>query len=201
MRLAYSARLVGHSVVWKVPPCRRVCRRALTPRDALSRLCRAVMFADDRCIRALTQARCRKSPAEDARFGAVERRMMNLLMVSVAGALGSASRYLVSLGAYRWLGSAFPYGTLAVNVLGSFLIALIMQVALRGSLISPLVRLTLTTGFLGGFTTYSAFNYESLDMLSKGAWRLAITNLLVTLFGCLFAGALGYRVARALIPA
>jgi len=122
--------------------------------------------------------------------------MKTLLLVAIAGAVGSASRYLVSLGAVRWFGPGFPYGTLTVNVVGSFLIALIMQIGLRTEALTPLMRVTLTTGFLGGFTTYSAFNYESLDMMSRGAWRLALTNLAATVVACLVAGVLGFRVAR-----
>ena len=125
--------------------------------------------------------------------------MKTVLLVAIAGAVGSASRYLVSLGAVRWFGPGFPYGTLTVNVVGSFLIALIMQIGLRTEALTPVMRITLTTGFLGGFTTYSAFNYESLDMMSRGAWRLALTNLMATLISCLVAGALGFRVARIVI--
>lgn len=125
---------------------------------------------------------------------------MNLLMVAGAGALGSALRYLMSLGTLRWLGDYFPYGTLAVNLAGSFLIAIILQGAARSDLVPPLARLALTSGFLGGFTTYSAFNYECLDLLSRGAWRLAGANLLCTVLGCLAAGALGVWAARAWLP-
>ena len=124
--------------------------------------------------------------------------MKTLLLVAIAGAVGSASRYLVSLGAARLFGPGFPYGTLTVNVVGSFLIALIMQIGLRTEALTPVMRITLTTGFLGGFTTYSAFNYESLDLMSRGAWRLGLTNLAATLISCLVAGALGFRVARML---
>lgn len=86
--------------------------------------------------------------------------MKNLLLVTVAGGIGSAARYLVSMGMLRLVGPGFPYGTLTVNVVGSFLIALLIQVSLASEQISPVMRLTLTTGFLGGFTTYSAFNFE-----------------------------------------
>ncbi len=122
--------------------------------------------------------------------------MKNLLLVSLAGAVGSAARYLTSLGLTRILGEGFPYGTFAVNVLGSFLIAFIMQVSLRSGAISPVMRLTLTTGLLGGFTTYSAFNYESLELLSRGSWRMGALNVAMTVVVCLMAGALGYRAAR-----
>jgi len=116
--------------------------------------------------------------------------------LTVAGALGSAGRYLTASGMTRLLGSGFPYGTLTVNVIGSFLIAFIMQLSLRGEAIFPVMSLTLTKGFLGGFTTYSAFNYESLDLLSRGSWRLGFANLALTLMVCLASGALGYRAAR-----
>lgn len=122
--------------------------------------------------------------------------MKNLLLVTVAGGIGSAARYLVSMGMLRLVGPGFPYGTLTVNVVGSFLIALLIQVSLASEQISPVMRLTLTTGFLGGFTTYSAFNFESLELMSRGEWRLALTNLLVTVVTCLVAGALGWRAAR-----
>lgn len=122
--------------------------------------------------------------------------MKNLLLVTLAGGIGSAARYLVSMGMLRLVGPGFPYGTLTVNVVGSFLIALVIQLSLASDQISPVMRLTLTTGFLGGFTTYSAFNYESLELMSRGAWRLALTNLAVTMVTCLAAGALGWRAAR-----
>jgi CrcB protein len=125
--------------------------------------------------------------------------MKTVLLVAAAGGVGSAARYLVSLGALRLFGPGFPYGTLTVNVVGSFVIALIMQLALRTEAITPLVRVVLTTGFLGGFTTYSAFNYESLDMMSRGAWRTGFANLVITVVACLAAGSLGFRVARTLV--
>ncbi|MBI5534758.1 MAG: fluoride efflux transporter CrcB [Deltaproteobacteria bacterium] len=125
--------------------------------------------------------------------------MKTLVLISIAGGVGSAARYLVSLGAVRYLGQGFPYGTLIVNVLGSFVIAIVMHLGLRSDVLSPTARITLATGLMGGFTTYSAFNYETLDLVSRGSFRLAATNVLVTLVACIAAGLVGLGAARALL--
>jgi CrcB protein len=103
------------------------------------------------------------------------------------------------LGALRLLGSSLPYGTLTVNVLGSFLIGLIMHVGLETTLISPSVRIFLTTGVMGGLTTYSAFNYETLELATDGDWSLALVNIVATLIACLVAGVAGLAAGRALV--
>ena len=125
--------------------------------------------------------------------------MGRLLWISLGGALGTAARYLMSVWLLRALGPAFPYGTLAVNVIGSFLLGVIMQAGLDTTLLSPTTRVVLGTGVMGGFTTYSTFNYETLQYLQAGAWAMAGLNVAVTLFVCLAAGALGVAVARALL--
>jgi CrcB protein len=117
------------------------------------------------------------------------------LLVCLAGALGTGTRYLVSLAAAKWLPATFPYGTLAVNVVGCFLIAAVMQAALLSSALSPTLRLVLTTGFMGGLTTYSAFNYETTKLWLNGSYALAIVYLGVTLLGCIVAGLLGSLAA------
>ena len=122
--------------------------------------------------------------------------MTRLLLIGLAGALGTCTRYLVGLGAGRILGSGFPFGTLVVNVVGCFLIAAITQVALTTDLISPTLRLTLTTGFMGGLTTYSSFNLETTQLLQSRAWYAAMVNFGVTVGGCFIAGLLGFAVAR-----
>lgn len=122
--------------------------------------------------------------------------MTRVLLIGLAGALGTLARYFVGVYAGRSLGTSFPYGTLIVNVLGCFLIALVSQLALSTTLVSPTVRLTLTTGFMGGFTTYSSFNYETTNLLRERAWAAGAVNLGVTLLGCFIAGLLGLAVAR-----
>lgn len=125
--------------------------------------------------------------------------MARLVLISLGGALGTAARYLLSGWLLRVLGPAFPYGTLAVNVIGSFLLGALMHVGLQTALLSPTARLVLGTGVMGGFTTYSTFNYETLQYLQQGAWGLAGLNVAATLLVCLAAGALGVAAARLLV--
>jgi fluoride exporter len=117
------------------------------------------------------------------------------IWICVGGALGTGSRYLVGIWAARALGTAFPYGTLIVNVVGSFLISVVMVLSIDSGVIPLPVRLFLTTGFMGGFTTYSSFNYETLRLLQSGAFGAAATNVLATLLACAAAGLLGLVVA------
>lgn len=122
--------------------------------------------------------------------------MANLVLVCVGGALGSGARYVVATWAAQAFGPDFPRGTILVNLVGSFLIALVMGLSLRTGAISPGVRLFLTTGIMGGFTTYSSFNYETLRFFDEGAAAYALFNVAVTVLGCLLAGLLGLLSAR-----
>src|SRR5574342_305604 len=103
--------------------------------------------------------------------------MDRLAWVCLGSALGGGARYLLSLAALRLLGPSFPYGTLVVNLVGSFLLGLLMHLALETTLVSPSLRIFLTTGVLGGLTTYSTFNYETLSLASEGDWQLAVINV------------------------
>jgi CrcB protein len=125
--------------------------------------------------------------------------MTRLLWIGLAGAMGTVTRYLVGLWAGRALGAGFPYGTLFVNLAGCFLIAAITHVALSSTLISPTMRLTLTTGFMGGLTTYSSFNLETTQLLQRGNWASASLNFGATVAGCFVAGLLGLVVARRIV--
>jgi CrcB protein len=122
--------------------------------------------------------------------------MRKLLLVSLGGALGSGARYLVAAWATEAFGPAFPRGTLLVNVAGSFLIAVILGVSLRMPAISPDVRVFLTTGVMGGFTTYSAFSYETVSLMERGASGPAWLNLVLTTSGCLAVCYLGMLTGR-----
>jgi|SRR5438270_5956292 len=124
--------------------------------------------------------------------------MARFCWICLGGAAGTGARYLMSGWLLRALGPGFPWGTLAVNVLGSFLLGLIMQVALATDLISPTLRLGLTTGVMGGFTTYSTFNYETLQYLQQNDWLAGFANLAATVLACLAAGALGVLSGRLL---
>jgi len=126
--------------------------------------------------------------------------LTRLFLVCLGGALGSGARYLVALGAARVLGSAFPWGTLAVNVAGSFLVTCVVHLSVASQAVSPELRLFLATGVMGGFTTYSTFNHETLQYLRDGALLLGAANLVLTVSACLAAGVLGLAAARALVP-
>jgi CrcB protein len=123
------------------------------------------------------------------------------LWICAGGAVGTGARYLLSGWTLLLLGTAFPWGTLAVNVLGSFLVSALMHVALATKLIAPTLRLALTSGVLGGFTTYSTFNYETLGHLREGAWRLGLVNVIATVLLCLAAGVAGLVFARSIVGA
>jgi CrcB protein len=125
--------------------------------------------------------------------------MARVLLIGLAGALGTLTRYGIGLWAGKALGTSFPYGTFIVNVSGCFLIALISQVALSTTLVSPTLRLTLTTGFMGGLTTYSSFNYETTTLLRERGIAAGLTNVGLTLAVCFLAGILGLVVARRLV--
>lgn len=118
------------------------------------------------------------------------------LLVCLGGAVGSGARYATSLWAAGALGTGFPFGTLIVNLGGSFLLGFLMHVATATELLSPDLRLMLTTGVMGGFTTYSTFNYETTQYLREGAWSPAMLNIAATLAGCLIAGFAGLALAR-----
>ena len=118
--------------------------------------------------------------------------MPPLLWVCAGGALGSGARYLVSGWALKVLGPGFAYGTFIVNIGGSFLLAMILQATLASSAISPNLRIAMTTGVMGGFTTYSTFSYETMVYFRDGAYWLATLNIVLTVVCCLGASFLGY---------
>jgi CrcB protein len=126
---------------------------------------------------------------------------MRVALVALGGAIGSVARYGVGALAAQLFGSAFPFGTLLVNLSGSFLIAIIMHVALAGTAISLELRIFLTTGIMGGYTTYSSFNYETLALINQRAYGLAGLNVAATVVGCFLAGVLGLATGRALAGA
>jgi CrcB protein len=125
--------------------------------------------------------------------------MTRYLWICFGSAVGGGIRYLVSGWTQRALGPSFPYGTLAVNLVGSFLLSAFMYGSIEATWISPTMRLALATGVLGGFTTYSTFNYETTKYLHDGAWWLAGANVTITVLGCLVASFLGWIAARWLL--
>ena len=122
---------------------------------------------------------------------------MTLLWVVIAGGLGSGSRYLIGRWAITALGAAFPYGTIIVNLAGCFALGVVAQLAATGA-INPELRIAIAVGFLGGFTTYSSFNQDTIALFSSGAVGAAGLNVAITLAGGLAAGALGLTAGRLL---
>lgn len=135
----------------------------------------------------------RVQPLDSLADQAVER----FLWICVAGAAGTGARYLIGTWASaRFGGGGLPVGTLIVNVAGCFLMGFIAQLALVVTNMPPTLRVALTTGFLGGLTTYSSFNHETTRLFEAGSPRMALLNFGVTVTGCLAAGMLGAWVAR-----
>jgi CrcB protein len=127
-----------------------------------------------------------------------KRRIVNMLAVALGAAVGANLRYALGVWAALRLGSGWPFGTFAINVLGCLLIgALLTLAATRLPLAEPL-RLLLVTGFLGGFTTFSTFGYESFALISAGNWPGALVYLVGSVLAGLLAVFLGAGLVRLL---
>ncbi len=122
--------------------------------------------------------------------------MIVVLYIALLGALGCLARYFLSGWVYDLIGSTLPYGTLAVNGIGAFLIGLVMEFSLRSTAVSPDLRIGLTIGFLGGFTTFSSFSYETFRLLEGAQLPQALGNVLLSVTACLAFTFLGVVAAR-----
>ena len=121
--------------------------------------------------------------------------MIKLLLIAMGGAVGALLRYAVSGVAYRLFGETFPWGTLAVNVLGSFLLGLLWALSER-MLFSPRLTAFLFIGVLGAFTTFSTYSLESFNLLRDGEIRLGLTNIIASNVLGLVVVLLGFVCAR-----
>lgn len=124
--------------------------------------------------------------------------MQKILYVGIGGFIGAALRYIISINSSKIFGGQLPYGTLIVNVLGGFLIGLIMELSLTTDIISPNTRLFLTTGILGGLTTFSTFSYETISLFGEGSYILGMLNTCLNLFLSLAGVVVGRFVAHLL---
>ncbi len=122
---------------------------------------------------------------------------MNVLLVAIGGAIGAAARYLAGLWIAARFGADFPWGTFFVNVTGSFLIGIVLVLVERGTLPGE-ARLFLAVGILGGYTTFSSFSYETLQLVNGGDIRPVLLNAFGQLFVGLLVVYLGVVFARAL---
>ena len=122
---------------------------------------------------------------------------MNLLIIALGGALGAVSRFLLGNGVSRALGSALPYGTFVINIVGCFAMGLLMTIIVDREMLPAAWRLFLCVGFLGGFTTFSSFGYEALMLLTEGRMLAALAYAGGSVVLGLVAAAAGVLCARA----
>ncbi len=123
---------------------------------------------------------------------------MDLIFIGMGGFLGAISRYLTASLMHRLFGIGFPYGTLFVNVLGTFILCTFLPLSLEIYQIPAELRAAVTVGFCGAFTTFSTFSFETLSLLQDGYNTVAFLNIFGNLFLCLLAGWLGFMVSRLL---
>ena len=121
---------------------------------------------------------------------------LSLLAIAIGGGLGSIVRFVISREMGNWLGNYLPYGTLTVNVAGSLALGWFITFFFDRPELSSALRLGLTVGFLGAFTTFSTFSYESLQLLLDGSvWR-AIFNVVLNAVVCIGMCYLGMQLAK-----
>lgn len=124
--------------------------------------------------------------------------MTQLFAIAAGGAVGAVLRYAMSSGVTQWLGRGFPYGTLAVNVLGSLLMGLLYVLLIDRMQLSPEWRAALLIGLLGAFTTFSTFSMETLNLIEQGALIKAALNIVLSVVLCVGATWLGVLAGRQL---
>lgn len=124
--------------------------------------------------------------------------MTQLLAIAAGGSIGAVLRYVASSGVHLWLGRGFPYGTLLVNVLGSFIMGLLYELFLQRISVSDEVRALLLVGILGAFTTFSTFSMETISLIEQGDLSKAALNVLLSVILCLSAAWFGLFVVRQL---
>jgi CrcB protein len=122
--------------------------------------------------------------------------LLQILAIAGGGALGALGRFWVSTGVYRLMGSDFPWGTLAVNTLGSFLMGLLFVLYLERFAAGPEIRAAILIGFLGAFTTFSTFSMETLALIEEGFLGRAFLNIWVSVLTCLLACWAGVLLGR-----
>lgn len=124
--------------------------------------------------------------------------MDKFIAVAVGGAAGSVARYWLSSRTHDWLGRGFPYGTLLVNILGAAAIGVAYVWLVERARLGPLWPAALMTGVLGGFTTFSTFSLETVELFTQGEFVKAVTYIALSVIVCLGATWLGMIVARSL---
>lgn len=124
--------------------------------------------------------------------------MKDFLTISVAAILGANLRYVLGRVAARELGPIFPFGTLIINVLGSFIVGLFVIWTTERVLVDPRWRLLVAVGFCGSFTTFSGYAFETISFFEQGQWGLMLANIIGNNLLCLAGALAGMALARAL---
>lgn len=125
--------------------------------------------------------------------------MRQLLLIATGGALGAMTRFLALSSVTALFGNAFPYGTLVVNVVGSFFAGIVSMLILdKGVFFSAHTQSLILVGFLGAFTTFSTFSMETLLLMQEAQWLKAVLNITLNLTLCLLASFLGIYLVREL---
>jgi len=122
--------------------------------------------------------------------------LKTILFIGTGGFIGSVARYLTQLLVERFLHSTFPWGTFAANIAGCFIIGLVYALSEKGGILSPEWRVFFTVGFCGGFTTFSSFAYNNLNMLSENSFFYFFGNIFLSLFFGISAVYLGIIAIR-----
>ncbi|HEY1802576.1 MAG TPA: fluoride efflux transporter CrcB [Terriglobales bacterium] len=122
--------------------------------------------------------------------------LSSILIISLGAIFGANARYFMSRYAAKILGPTFPYGTLMVNVIGSFIVGWFVIWTTERVLIDPRWRLLIIIGFCGAFTTFSSYAYESMAYFEQGQWHLLVTNVLSNNILCLISAVAGMALAR-----
>lgn len=122
--------------------------------------------------------------------------MIEAAAIAVGGAAGALARWLVAAGVYRWLGRELPWGTLVVNVGGSFAMGLLAVLLVERLALGPAWRAGLLVGFLGAFTTFSTFALETVELAGDGLGARAAANMFVSVAACVLAAIAGMQIAR-----
>ena len=123
---------------------------------------------------------------------------MQLVAIAAGGALGAVFRFWLSTATYTILGRGFPYGTLLVNILGSFLMGIATVLLIERLAVSAEWRAAILIGLLGAFTTFSTFSVETLNLMESGQLGKAILNVLASVVVCIAAAGIGILLARQL---
>jgi CrcB protein len=124
--------------------------------------------------------------------------LLNFILISLGAIVGANLRYLISRDTARWLGPVFPYGTMFINIAGSFIVGFFMIWTTERMLVDPRWRLLVVVGFCGGFTTFSSYAFETMAYFEQGQWQLMATNVLGNNLLCLLAALAGMGLARVL---